>query len=65
MLTRTLKVHAIRSETPTTAALDLIEQPVEGQPVMGRTMSIPGLTPAQAAEYQVNQDVTFTIAPKR
>ena len=64
MLTRTLKVHAIRSETPTTAALDLIEQPVEGQPVMGRTMTIPGLTPTEATQYQVNKEVTVTVAPK-
>lgn len=64
MLTRTMKVHAIRSDSPTTAALDLMEQPVEGQPQMGRTMSVPGLTPAQVAAFEVNALVDVTIAPQ-
>lgn len=62
MLTRSMKVHAIRSETPTTVALDLIDA-AEGAPLHGRVLSVPGLTPQEANAFEVHQEVGVTIAP--
>ena len=63
MFSKPMKVHAIRSDSPTTVAVDLLEPPVEGQPMMGRVISIPGLTPQQASAFEVHQEVEVSVTP--
>lgn len=60
MITKQMKVHVIRSETATTAAVELVTTD-ENQTIQ-RMATIPGLSPAEAAAFEINQVVTVTIA---
>lgn len=61
MYSKAMKVHAIRSETPETVVVDLIEAPAEGQPYSGRVVSLPGLTPQEAGAFSIHQTVDLAV----